>query len=54
MGPAPSFPDPMEASITRYVQANVPALAARSLLSAGATAIAIPATTSSMAARGSR
>jgi hypothetical protein len=54
MGPAPAFPDQMEARITRYVQANVPALTARSLLSGGATAIAIPVTTSSMAPRASR
>ena len=51
MGPAPAFPDQMEASITRYVQANVPALTARPLLSGGATAIVIPATASSMARR---
>ena len=51
MSPAPVFPDQMEASITHYLQASAPALAARSLLSGGVTAIVIPTTASSMARR---
>jgi penicillin-binding protein 1A len=54
MGPAPAFPEQMEGRITRYLQADAPALTARSLLSGVTTAMAIPATTSSMAPRGSR
>jgi penicillin-binding protein 1A len=48
MGSAPAFPTQMEASITRYLQADAPALAARPLLSGSATGIAIPPTTSSL------
>jgi hypothetical protein len=48
VGPVPAFPDQMEQRITHYVQRDVPALAARPLLSGSATAIAIPPQTSSL------
>ena len=51
MGPPPAFPDQMEGRITRYLQADAPALTARALLTGGAAAIVIPATASSMAPR---
>jgi penicillin-binding protein 1A len=51
VGPAPAFPDQMEARITRYLQADAPALTARPLLSGSAAAIAIPATTPSVTLR---
>jgi penicillin-binding protein 1A len=51
IGRAPAFPDQMEQRITRYLQSEVPTLTARSLLSAGAAAIVIPASASSMAPR---
>jgi len=47
-GPVPAFPEPMEQRITRYLQRDVPALAARPLLSGSATAISIPLATSSL------
>lgn len=51
IGRAPAFPDQMEQRITRYLQSEVPTLTARPLLSAGAAAIVIPASASSMAPR---
>jgi penicillin-binding protein 1A len=51
VGPSPAFPDQMEANITRYLQADAPALTARPMLSGSATAIVIPTTASSMAPR---
>jgi len=54
IGGAPAFRDQMEQRITRYLQSEVPTLTARPLLSAGAAAIVIPATTSSFPPLGSR
>jgi penicillin-binding protein 1A len=51
LGRAPAFPDQMEQRITRYLQSEVPTLTARPLVSAGAAAIVIPASASSMAPR---
>jgi penicillin-binding protein 1A len=48
VGPVPAFPDLMEQRITRYLQRDAPALAARPLLSDSATGIAIPPATSSL------
>jgi penicillin-binding protein 1A len=50
VGPAPAFPDQMEQRIARYLQTEA-TLAARPLLSSGAMAIVIPATTSSITPR---